>query len=283
MSDPSRRLRRHFTAASQRRFQRDGKRGGAYVARASGRHYCLGETSVLAESSDVYGVLQSSQVLLQVHGAKNACHYQASGWMMQRFGALAAQRRIGGCILGVTPAEDTLCSMAIGYARAEDEPAFDVPALTVSMTQAIRRHLARRLPDYMLPQHITLIPEIPLSNNGKVDTSRLPKVVKHSECLAPRSDDEIRMRRLWAELLDKREERIGCDQSFFTQGEFASGYATGTQDQPRDGNRDASGRPLQQQYDSGNGGVGRRATLWQRQRRRGAVMMLTDLLNNLKK
>ena len=116
---------------------------------------------MLAESSDVYGVLQSSQVLLQVHGAKNACHYQASGWMMQRFGALAAQRRIGGCILGVTPAEDTLCSMAIGYARAEDEPAFDVPALTVSMTQAIRRHLARRLPDYMLPQHITLIPEIP--------------------------------------------------------------------------------------------------------------------------
>lgn len=74
--------------------------------------------------------------------------------------------------------------MAIGYARAEDEPAFDVPALTVSMTRAIRRHLARRLPDYMLPQHITLIPEIPLSNNGKVDTSRLPKVVKHSECLA---------------------------------------------------------------------------------------------------
>lgn len=135
MSDPSRRLRRHFTAASQRRFQRDGKRGGAYVARASGRHYCLDETSVLAESSDVYGVLQSSQVLLQVHGAKNACHYQASGWMMQRFGALAAQRRIGGCILGVTPAEDTLCSMAIGYARAEDEPAFDVPALTVSMTR----------------------------------------------------------------------------------------------------------------------------------------------------
>lgn len=192
--------------------------GGTYVARASGRHYCLGETSVLAESSDVYGVLQSSQVLLQVHGAKNACHYQASGWMMQRFGALAAQRRIGGCILGVTPAEDTLCSMAIGYARAEDEPVFDVPALTVSMTQAIRRHLARRLPDYMLPQHVTLIPEIPLSNNGKVDTSRLPKVVKHSECLAPRSDDEIRMRRLWAELLDKREERIGCDQSFFTQG-----------------------------------------------------------------
>jgi amino acid adenylation domain-containing protein len=192
--------------------------GGTYVARASGRHYCLGETSVLAESSDVYGVLQSSQVLLQAHGAKNACHYQASGWMMQRFGALAAQRRIGGCILGVTPAEDTLCSMAIGYARAEDEPAFDVPALTVSMTQAIRRHLARRLPDYMLPQHVTLIPEIPLSNNGKVDTSRLPKVVKHSECLAPRSDDEIRMRRLWAELLDKREERIGCDQSFFTQG-----------------------------------------------------------------
>lgn len=99
MSDPSRRLRRHFTAASQRRFQRDGKRGGAYVARASGRHYCLDETSVLAESSDVYGVLQSSQVLLQVHGAKNACHYQASGWMMQRFGALAASGELAAAFL----------------------------------------------------------------------------------------------------------------------------------------------------------------------------------------
>ena len=39
-------------------------------------------------------------------------------------------------------------------------------------------------------------PGNPLVNNGKVDTSRLPKVVKHSECLAWRSDDEIRMRRL---------------------------------------------------------------------------------------
>lgn len=220
---------------------------------------------------------------MQVHGAKNACHYQASGWMMQRFGALAAQRRIGGCILGVTPAEDTLCSMAIGYARAEDEPAFDVPALTVSMTQAIRRHLARRLPDYMLPQHITLIPEIPLSNNGKVDTSRLPKVVKHSECLARAAMMRYGCadfgRSFWTSV--KSESVV--TKAFSLKGEFASGYATGTQDQPRDGNRDASGRPLQQQYDSGNGGVGRRATLWQRQRRRGAVMMLTDLLNNLKK
>ena len=95
--------------------------------------------------------------------------------MMQRFGA-----RIGGCILGV--AEDTLCSMAIGYARAEDEPAFDVPALTVSMTQAI----GRRAGLYVAAAHY-FDPGNPLSNNGKVDTSRLPKVVKHSECLAPRS------------------------------------------------------------------------------------------------
>ncbi len=194
------------------------KQGNTYVTRASKQHYCLEETSILAESSDVYGVLRLSQLLLQIHGTKDAYHYQASGWMMQQFSTLASQRQIGGCILGITPAEDTLCSMAIGYIRPEDESVFDVPAMTISTTHVIRQHLARRLPNYMLPQHVTLIQEVPLSNNGKVDTARLPKSVKHSECLAPRSDDEIRMRRLWAELLDKHEERIGCDQSFFTQG-----------------------------------------------------------------
>ena len=282
MSDPSRRLRRHFTAASQRRFQRDGKRGGAYVARASGRHYCLDETSVLAESSDVYGVLQSSQVLLQVHGAKNACHYQASGWMMQRFGALAAQRRIGGCILGVTPAEDTLCSMAIGYARAEDEPAFDVPALTVSMTRAIRRHLARRLPDYMLPQHITLIPEIPLSNNGKVDTSRLPKVVKHSECLAPRSMMRYGCadfgRSFWTSV--KSESVV--TKAFHSRGIrfwLCDWYArSASRREPRCVWKTSTTTIRFRKWRRGSPG-----NLWQRQRRRGAVMMLTDLLNNLKK
>ena len=121
-----------------------------------------------------------------------------------------------------------------------------------------------------------------MSNNGKVDTSRLPKVVKHSECLAPRSDDEIRMRRLWAELLDKREERIGCDQSFSLKGNSLLAMrlvrkislATGTEMRLEDLYNNntiqemaawVAGQPC------GNG------------RRRGAVMMLTDLLNNLKK
>jgi len=70
----------------------------------------------------------------------------------------------------------------------------------------------------MLLQHLILIPEILLSRNDKVDTSLLPPVAKRSECTVPRSDDERQIRQLWAELLDKQEAQICCDQSFFTQG-----------------------------------------------------------------
>jgi len=65
------------------------KAGDDYVSPSSKQRYCLGETSVLAESSDIYGVLRQSQFLLQIHGEKNARHYQASGWMMQQFGERA--------------------------------------------------------------------------------------------------------------------------------------------------------------------------------------------------
>ncbi|WP_222184935.1 SagB/ThcOx family dehydrogenase, partial [Geminicoccus harenae] len=42
-----------------------------------------------------------------------------------------------------------------------------------SLAADLQRHLARHLPDYMVPRRITLLPSLPLSANGKVDRQAL--------------------------------------------------------------------------------------------------------------
>ncbi|MGD7412603.1 methyltransferase, partial [Ralstonia pseudosolanacearum] len=43
----------------------------------------------------------------------------------------------------------------------------------------VRRHLAERLPRYMVPAHLACIAQLPLSANGKVDRKRLPHPMPH--------------------------------------------------------------------------------------------------------
>ncbi|MGY0793805.1 amino acid adenylation domain-containing protein [Azospirillum argentinense] len=50
---------------------------------------------------------------------------------------------------------------------------------------ALRDHIARQLPYYMLPGALVQVPAIPLTTNGKVDTAQLDRVVA-SDRLAPR-------------------------------------------------------------------------------------------------
>jgi len=44
-----------------------------------------------------------------------------------------------------------------------------------STAAGFRRVLAAQLPDYMLPQHVVALDAMPLTANGKVDRSRLPR------------------------------------------------------------------------------------------------------------
>ncbi|MGW7057977.1 amino acid adenylation domain-containing protein [Streptomyces sp. NPDC054904] len=82
----------------------------------------------------------------------------------------------------------------------------------------LRAHLAARLPEYMVPATYTVLDELPLSANGKVDRKSLPEpdFAGRSEGRAPRDAKETEICRLIGELLGV--DGVGIDDSFFELG-----------------------------------------------------------------
>jgi len=96
----------------------------------------------------------------------------------------------------------------VGYVTCTD------PAPTIAM---IKDHLRARLPDYMIPAAIVVLPAIPLSPNGKVDRKALPRPDDdHSEYVAPNTAIEAQVAAVWAAVLGI--ERISVTESFFEAG-----------------------------------------------------------------
>ncbi|MCR4542456.1 AMP-binding protein, partial [Pseudomonas sp. 18.1.10] len=80
-------------------------------------------------------------------------------------------------------------------------------------------HLARHLPDYMVPAQWMLLEQMPLSPNGKLDRKALPKVDANQqarEYRAPHTELEQQIAAIWAEVLDV--ERVGLNDNFFELG-----------------------------------------------------------------
>ncbi len=82
----------------------------------------------------------------------------------------------------------------------------------------VREKMRRILPDYMIPNYMMTIDEIPLTLNGKIDKRKLPVIdVKSStEYLAPRNDMEKSICGIFEEVLNK--EKIGVRDNFFEIG-----------------------------------------------------------------
>jgi acyl-coenzyme A synthetase/AMP-(fatty) acid ligase len=84
---------------------------------------------------------------------------------------------------------------------------------------ALRAHCARTLPAYLVPSVFVLVPELPLSPNGKIDRSALPApsaARSSASWRAPATPTENRLAALWQDLLGV--ERVGADDDFFALG-----------------------------------------------------------------
>ncbi|MGN1384986.1 MAG: amino acid adenylation domain-containing protein, partial [Bacillus sp. (in: firmicutes)] len=83
--------------------------------------------------------------------------------------------------------------------------------------QDLRKFVAIDLPDYMVPSSFTVIEEMPLTTNGKLDTKKLPipEIIANASAL-PRSPQEELLCHIFAEVLNLPQ--VGIDDSFFELG-----------------------------------------------------------------
>ncbi|MEW6993769.1 amino acid adenylation domain-containing protein [Colwelliaceae bacterium MEBiC 14330] len=92
-------------------------------------------------------------------------------------------------------------------------------ALSQQEVKALHEHLTALLPDYMVPQHYQCLSALPLNNNGKVDRSKLPLLVKRASTESvskPLNKHERLLADIWAELLSV--EHINKEDNFFLLG-----------------------------------------------------------------
>ncbi|HJT56493.1 MAG TPA: amino acid adenylation domain-containing protein [Ktedonobacteraceae bacterium] len=85
---------------------------------------------------------------------------------------------------------------------------------------ALRDHLKKQLPEYMVPAIILFLDALPLSPNGKVDQRALPKpdrtIPLQGTFVAPRTLEEKTLAEIWKEVLDL--DRVGIHDNFFELG-----------------------------------------------------------------
>ncbi|TKA08094.1 Pls/PosA family non-ribosomal peptide synthetase [Actinacidiphila oryziradicis] len=82
-------------------------------------------------------------------------------------------------------------------------------------------HLRRKLPAYMVPSFLDILPQLPALPSGKVDRKRLPAPTRRlraagGRVVAAQGELETRIRDTWAEVLGIEPETLSAEADFFT-------------------------------------------------------------------
>jgi hypothetical protein len=116
---------------------------------------------------------------------------------------------------------------AVVAARSDVNPgelrlvAYVVPVDGAPPDGELRAHLARRLPEYMVPADFVALERLPLSPNGKVDRRALPapervRTEDEPTYVAPRNPVEETLAAIWSEVLGVP--TVGVRDDFFALG-----------------------------------------------------------------
>ncbi|AXA24576.1 non-ribosomal peptide synthase/polyketide synthase [Pseudomonas putida] len=102
-----------------------------------------------------------------------------------------------------------------GYLVPSTPVADDAAAEALRAT--LRERLGAVLPDYMVPVHLLLLDQLPLSPNGKLERRALPSPeLAQARYVAPRSEREQQLAQIWKDVLQVPQ--VGLDDDFFALG-----------------------------------------------------------------
>jgi amino acid adenylation domain-containing protein len=154
-----------------------------------------------------------------------------AGGAIEFFGRLDQQVKIRGFRIEPGEIEAVLCEHpgvreAVVLAR-QDVPgerrlvAYVVPKEAPPTADSLRGHIARRLPEHMIPASTVFLERLPLNPNGKVDRRALPAPDAERPDLqrpfvAPRTAVERALAGIWEGLLAV--DRVGVEDGFFELG-----------------------------------------------------------------
>ncbi|WP_229911593.1 condensation domain-containing protein, partial [Streptomyces aurantiogriseus] len=104
-----------------------------------------------------------------------------------------------------------------GFGTVDSLGDLDVDLTTGLAVRELRRFVAERLPEFMVPSVFVSLERLPLAPNGKLDRAALPEPEFTGEAYrAPRSDVEEILAGVYADVLGV--ERVGIDDDFFAIG-----------------------------------------------------------------
>ncbi|HEV2756650.1 MAG TPA: amino acid adenylation domain-containing protein, partial [Actinomycetota bacterium] len=124
---------------------------------------------------------------------------------------------IEACLVGHEAVRD---AVVVGRSEGEDKRLVAYMVGNVATTSEVRSHVAKSLPDYMVPAHFVVLDELPLTPNGKLDRAALPAPEGRPElesAYAPaRTPEEEVLAAIWCEVLGLQ--RVGVHDDFFELG-----------------------------------------------------------------
>lgn len=126
---------------------------------------------------------------------------------------------IEGVILGHPDARQAVVVVRQDSGAGPRLVAYASPRSGRELDEGILRELAaKKLPAYMVPSAVVVVPEFPLTPNGKIDERRLPEppAMARDDGLPLETETERRLAALWTELLEV--EPVWRDDDFFALG-----------------------------------------------------------------
>jgi FkbM family methyltransferase len=167
-----------------------------------------------------------AQIVMEVHdeplAGKNGSVQEVVRVLEQQGFRVAVEQEEPSALSGlynlyaIRPEEDEALTTDGKSWSAELDPVQDDSEVSV---EELRRYLSDRMPEYMVPATIVLLPKMPLSPNGKIDRKSLPdpKTITSNTKTLPRTPAEEVVAGVWSEIL-KRKEPVGITDNFFELG-----------------------------------------------------------------